>query len=280
MTKEELNGQVNVWIKELKMQELADGTLRNYRPIVQRFIDWIPEDCEISKELVMDFKEYLTKELGATSTRNHNIVVVDKFLKWLGHQDCTVKIFRIQRRQSNEEIITIAEYKKMMRKAKEIGDFQTYNIMKILVMTGIRVGELKFFTVENLDDYYIDVTNKGKERKIIMRQDLRRDLKKYAKEQGIKKGFLFPSPVNDGKMVSDVTIWRRMKKLAGLAKVKKKKVHAHSFRHLFAQIYMSDGGNFNDLSDILGHSSLETTRLYTRTSDSQKRHNLERLKFS
>ena len=80
MTKEELNGQLDAWIKEQKMQELADGTLRNYRPIVQRFIDWIPEDCEISKELVMDFKEYLTKEIGATSTRNHNIVVEDTFL--------------------------------------------------------------------------------------------------------------------------------------------------------------------------------------------------------
>lgn len=280
MTKEELNAQVDAWIKELQVQELASGTLRNYRPIVQRFIDWLPEDADITKELVIEFKEYLTKEVQATSTRNHNIIIVDKFLKWLGKQDCTIKIFRVQRKQSIEDVITIPEYKRMLRKSKEIGDMQTYYIMTILAMTGIRIGELKFFTVENLADFDIDVSNKGKERKILLRQDLRRDLKKYAKEQGIKSGYIFPSPVVEGQMVSFTTIWRRMKKVAGLSKVKKKKVHAHSFRHLFAQIFIAQGGTLSDLKAILGHEDVNTTLLYTQTTDSQKRHILEGLKFT
>lgn len=279
MNKVELTQKLDEWIHEQKMQELADSTLRNYKPIVQRFIDWLPEDIDVSKEIIIDFKRHLETELKATSTRNHNIVVLDKFLKWLDKQDCCVKTFRVQSKQSNEEIITKADYKRLLRWAKQEGDFQSYYIMKILASTGIRIAELDYFTVENLD-FYIDVSNKGKERKIFLRQDLCRELKRYAKEQGIKSGYIFPSPVNAGKMVSTVTIWRRMKKIAGRARVNKKKVHAHSFRHLFAQAFLEEHGDMATLADILGHSSLETTRLYARTSDEQKRHMLERLNFS
>ena len=279
MNKAELNQKLDEWIHEQKLQELADSTLRNYKPIIQRFIDWMPDDVDLSKETIIDFKKHLETELSATSTRNHNIVVLDKFLKWLDKQDCCVKTFRVQSKQSNEEIITKADYKRLLRWAKQEGDLQSYYIMKILASTGIRIAELDYFTVENLD-FYIDVSNKGKERKIFLRQDLCRELKRYAREQGIKNGYIFPSPVNAGKMVSTVTIWRRMKRIAGRARVNKKKVHAHSFRHLFAQAFLEEHGDMATLADILGHSSLETTRLYARTSDEQKRHMLERLNFS
>jgi site-specific recombinase XerD len=279
MTKEQLNACLDEWIREQKLQELSAGTLRNYKPIIQRFIDWMPDESEITKETIIDFKAYLGQELGATSTRNHNIVVLDKFLKWLNKQDCCVKTIRVQSKQSNEEIISIADYKRLLRWAKRLGDMQTFYIMKILASTGIRIAELDFFTVENLD-FYIDVSNKGKERKIFLRQDLCRELKHYAKEQGIKQGYIFPSPVNPQKMISTVTIWRRMKRVAGSARVSKKKVHAHSFRHLFAQAFLAEHGDMSTLADILGHSSLETTRLYCRTSDVQKRHMLEAMNLS
>lgn len=280
MTKDELQELLGEWIVELRLQELSKGTLKNYKPIVQRFIDWLPDDDpKIDKATVIDFKEYLESVLDATSTRNHNIVVVDKFLKWIGKQDCCVKTFKVQSKQSNEEIISKADYKRLLRWAKQTGDMQIYYIMKILASTGIRIGELDFFTVENLD-FYIDVTNKGKERKIFVRQDLFRELRKYAREQGIKTGYIFPSPVKQGQMLAEVTIWRRMKKVAGRARVSKKKVHAHSFRHLFAQAFLEEHGDLATLADILGHSSLETTRLYTRTSDEQKRHMLEAINLT
>lgn len=279
MSKDELQELLNEWIEELRLQELSEGTLRNYKPIVARFIDWLPDDPKIDKALVMNFKKYLGTAVGQTSTRNHNIVVVDKFLKWLGKQDCCVKTYKVQNKQSNEEIISKADYKRLLRWAKQTGDMQSYYIMKILASTGIRIGELDFFTVENLD-FYIDVSNKGKERKIFVRQDLFRELRKYAKEQGIKSGYIFPSPVNSDRMITEVTIWRRMKKIAGRARVNKKKVHAHSFRHLFAQAFLEEHGDLATLADILGHSSLETTRLYTRTSDVQKRHMLEAINLT
>ena len=148
-------------------------------------------------------------------------------------------------------------------------------------MTGIRISELKYFRVENFGSNYIKAFNKGKERTIIVRQDLMRELKRYAREHHITEGFLFPSPVVKGQMIDVSTIWKHMKKIAGASRVKKSKVHAHSFRHLFAQVYLDTyPDNITELADILGHNSLDTTRLYTRTSDAQKRTKMERMNFS
>ena len=155
----------------------------------------------------------------------------------------------------------------------------TYLIMKILAMTGIRIEELSFFTVENVKTNYIPVRNKGKERSIIIRQDLAREIRQYCRDKGIKSGAIFFCKTK-GKMMAKSTIWRRMQKIAGVAKVKKNKVHAHSFRHLFAKMFLGEyNGNIAELADIFGHSSIETTRIYAKTTDEEKRHKLERIKF-
>ena len=126
---------------------------------------------------------------------------------------------------------------------------------------------------------YIKTFSKGKEKNIIIRQDLARELRKYCRENKIKSGYLFKNE-ETGKMLNESTIWRQMKKVAGAARVNKKKVHAHSFRHLFAQVFLNEfSDNITELADILGHNSLETTRLYTRSSDSEKKSKLERLSF-
>ena len=146
-------------------------------------------------------------------------------------------------------------------------------------MTGIRISELKYFTIENLKTNYINVFNKGKERKIILRQDLIRELRKYSRDKHIKDGYIFRGKIQK-QMPAESTIWRQMKKVAGMARVNKKKVHAHSFRHLFAQVFLEQYPNeITELADLLGHNSLETTRLYTRTSANQKRNKLEQLSF-
>lgn len=280
MTKDDLKPKLDEWILEQRLAEYEKSTLNRYEANVSKFIEWLPEDVELSKELMIEYKEHLSEELGSTNTINTNIVEINKFLKWLGLKDCTVKKIKMQSRQSNEEVLSLADYKRLLRFAKRIGDHQLYFIMKILAMTGIRISELRYFRVENMESYYIKVFNKGKERTIIVRQDLMRELKRYAREQGIKEGYLFPSPVKAGAMVTEKTIWQHMKNLAGMSKVKKSKVHAHSFRHLFAQVFLETyTDSITELADILGHKSLETTRLYTRTSDSQKRTKLERMDF-
>lgn len=280
MNKQEMMAHLDEWILEQRLQEYSERTLRAYRYSVQRFIEWMPDDEEITKETMLKYKEDLMQSYDSPKSINCHVIELNKFMKWLDMGEMRLKKVKIQFKQSNEDVLSIADYKRLLRFAKRDNDHQLYYIMKILAMTGIRISELRFFTVENLSSNYIKVFNKGKFRTVIVRQDLMRELKRYAKDNGIKKGFLFPSKVNPEKMVNESTIWRHMKKVAGKARVKKEKVHAHSFRHLFAQLYLEIyTDSITELADILGHESLETTRLYTRTSDAQKRAKLERMDF-
>ena len=186
---------------------------------------------------------------------------------------------RKQHAASNSEILSLSDYKRLLRFAKRLGQEDTYLIMKILAMTGIRIEELSFFTVENVKTNYIYVRNKGKERSIIIRQDLARELRQYCRNNGIKEGVIFFCKTK-GKMMAKSTIWRRMQRIAGVARVGKNKVHAHSFRHLFAKMFLEEyNGSIAELADILGHNSLETTRIYAKTTDEEKRRKLERIKF-
>lgn len=280
MKKEELMPKLDEWILEQKYQEYEQSTLNQYRANTLKFIEWLPDGEEITKDTMLRYKQHLGEIAGSTNSINVWIVTVNKFLKWLGHPELTLKKIKMQAKQSNEEVLSVSDYKRLLRFAKRENKVQLYYIMKILAMTGIRVSELQYFQVENLKSNYISVFNKGKERTIIVRQDLMRELRKYCRENGIRHGYLFPSPEVKGKMVNTSTIWRQMKAVAGHARVKKSKVHAHSFRHLFAQVFLETySDNITELADILGHNSLDTTRLYTRTSDSQKRDKLERMKF-
>ena len=281
MKKGDLETPLAEWILEQRLQEYEESTLERYKANVKKLIDWLPEDATLSKELMIEYKAHLGEVLGSTNTVNTNIVEVNKFLKWLGHPELCVKKVKMQTKSSNEEILSLSDYKRLLRFAKRYGKHQLFYIMKILAMTGIRIAELRYFKVENFGSNYIKVFNKGKERSIIVRQDLMRELKHYAKEQGIKEGYLFPSPVKKGAQITEQAIWQQMKNIAGKARVKKSKVHAHSFRHLFAQIYLETyTGNITQLADILGHNSLETTRVYTKTSDAQKRVQLEAMNFT
>ena len=280
MNKTDLIPKLEEWILEQKFQEYAPNTLKAYANSAKRFIDWLSDDEEITKETMLRYKENLMQDFGSPKSINCHVIELNKFMKWMDMPDLRLKKVKVQFKQSNEDVLSISDFKRLLRFAKRNNDHQLYFIMKILAMTGIRISELRYFTVENLKSNYIKVYNKKKFRTVIVRQDLMRELKRYAREQGIKEGFLFPSPVIPKQMVDESTIWRHMKKTAGQARVKKDKVHAHSFRHLFAQIYLETyTDSITELADILGHESLETTRLYTRTSDAQKRAKLERMDF-
>ena len=280
MNKNELKERLPQFIIEQSEDEKSQNTIKKYSHNIQLFIDWIPDDTEIEKTLVIDFKKYLLEDLHfRTSTINNYIVSINKFLYWCGIHDCKVKQLRKQHAASNSEILSLSDFKRLLRFAKRLNQEDTYLIMKILAMTGIRIEELSFFTVENVKSNYIHVRNKGKERSIILRQDLAREIRQYCRNNGIKQGVIFYCRTK-GKMMSKSTIWRRMKKIAGVAKVQKNKVHAHSFRHLFAKMFLEEyNGSIAELADILGHNSLETTRIYAKTTDEEKRRKLERLKF-
>lgn len=285
MNKQDLISKLDEWLLELKYDEKAVNTLKQYKTNVMKFIDWLPDDEAITKDTTMNYKEHLRTITQSSKSMNVWIVSLNKYLRWLGHNDLTIKKYKMQEQSSNEESLTITDFKRLLRIANRIGNEQLYYIIKVLGMTGCRIGELKYFTVENLEKTprkNIKVYNKGKDREIVIRQDLSRELKHYYKSKGIESGFIFLSndPKCKGKMPAVSTIWRQMQKVAGIARINKEKVHPHNFRHLFAQVFLDAyPENVLDLADLLGHNDLKTTRIYTKTSGEQKRMKLERVNF-
>ena len=280
MNKDELIDRLPEFLTDQTEEEKAENTLKKYAHNISLFLDWLPPGVDVDKNIVIDFKKHLLEDCKfRTNTINNYIISINKFLFWCGESGCKVKQLKKQHAASNSEILSLADYKRLLRFAKRAGQDDTYLIMKILAMTGIRIEELSFFTVENMKSNYIRVRNKGKERSIIIRQDLAREIRAYCREKGIREGNIFPCR-EKGKMMAKSTFWRRIKKIAAAAKVQKNKVHAHSFRHLFAKMFLDEyNGSIAELADILGHNSLETTRIYAKTTDEEKRRKLERIKF-
>lgn len=280
MKKEDLKEKLPHFLLEQSEDEKSQNTLKKYSQNIESFLQWLPDGAEVEKTIVIEYKSYLLNEKHfRTNTINNYIVSINKFLYWCGVNDCKVKQLKKQHAASNSEILSLSDYKRLLRFARRMGQEDTYLIIKILAMTGIRIEELSFFTVENIKTNYIRVRNKGKERSIIIRQDLAREIRQYCRDKGIKTGIIFYCK-SKGKMMAKSTIWRRMQKIAGVARVSKNKVHAHSFRHLFAKMFLEEyNGSIAELADILGHNSLETTRIYAKTTDEEKRRKLERISF-
>ena len=285
MTKQELANLLEKWINELRLEEYGKKTLISYKQEVLVFIDWYNEDKEINKDLLIDYKDFLKSKFHSSSTINKYITITNKFMRFIMPELYTslrLKKIKVQQTTSLDDPIYEQEHKRLLRWAIKLNFEDIYLIMKIFALAGARVEELKVFTVEKLDNY-IKVYNKGKERYLILRNDLVRELKKYCKKNNIKTGYIFRSPKypdDPNKMIHVTTIWRRLKKIARAAKINPKKIHPHAWRHLFSKGFMEVSGNkLEELADILGHSNIETTRLYTKTSKMEKKKTLEKLKF-
>ena len=283
MTKDEIKVKLNDWINQQRLDEYAKKTLTDYRHGVDLFINWIKDDpFAIDKNLMLDYKDYLEVTF-ALNSRNKYIVEINKFLKYCGYKDCTLKKFKTQRKTSIDDPIWEQEHKRMLRWAKKLDMEDMYFILEIFAYTGCRVDELKFFTVESLDSNYIKkVYNKGKERTIILRNDLKRALKDYCKRMGITTGYIFISTspkAKPGAMWDNSTIWRRLKRIAKAAKINPDKIHPHAWRHLFAKKAKEAGIDLDELQDILGHADIKTTAIYTQTSNREKKAKIEKIKY-
>jgi len=267
------------WIEEQGLSEYENKTLQSYSSDINKFINWIETDEFIlDKKLSIKYKDYIRNNFSINSC-NRYIISLNKFLKYLDLKGCTLNKIKTQQKTSIDEPIWEHEHKRMLRWAKTLGMEDMYLILKIFAFTGIRVDELTAFTVEKLNSY-IKVFKKGKERTLILRNDLLRELKKYCKDNGIITGYIFKSPKLKDKMLNPTTIWRRLKKIAKAAKINPNKIYPHAWRHLFAKAFMSIPGNdITELADILGHSKLETTRLYTMSSNKEKKIKMEQIKY-
>ena len=285
MTKDDLKNKLDEFLENEELNELANKTLISYRNAINKFIDYLPNEFEINKKIVINWKNNLAENNYAIKTRNQFIVVVNKFLYFLNLKDCRVKLFKEQEKSNLEEYIAPQEHKRMLRWAKKIDNMEAYYIIKVFASSGARISELRYFTVENLNSNYIKgAYNKGKERTLILTNELRRELKKYCKENNITTGYIFRSPDpklkdDPNRMIDFSTVWRWLKKIAKKAKINSSKIHAHAWRHLFAKQCKDFGIELDELADILGHKDLNTTAIYTKTSMQEKKKKLERIRY-
>lgn len=293
ITKAELKKKIDEFCENERLNEKTKKTIVDYKNCLHKFYNSITtESIVIDKNLGIQYKEYLTNILekgqAKASSLNKYIIIFNKFLKYLDkeNKEITIQKFRTQRKSSLENQMSNQEHKRMLRKAKELCEEEMYMIIKTFAQTAIRISELRYFTVENIQKGpYINIYNKSKERQVILIGDLHRALKKYCKENKITEGYIFRSPDprlkdDPNRMINPSTIWRNLKKIGGIARVNLDHIHPHGWRHLFAKAYLDlPGSNMTELMDILGHSKMETTSIYTRTTLQEKKKKMEMIKF-
>ena len=273
-----LEKKLDEFILSLKEDEKADKTITKYKTNIRAFIEF-SKDKGLTKRTVIEFKEKLDQvDEYLPNTTNNYLVVINKFLNFIGKKDLCVKVIKQQKKFSLEYSLSKSDYHRLLRTAKKYEEYDNYIILRILAETGIRISELAFFKIEVLDKT-MKIKKKGKVREIPVKLDLLREIRKYCRDRKIKEGPIIFNP-KTGKAYADSTIWRRLKKLAGRARINKDAVHPHAFRHYFARCYLETyPDDITGLADILGHASLETTRIYTKLTNKEKELKIRNIKF-
>lgn len=260
--------------KDMQMQELSARTIHKYLADIREWLEQMEDDI-ITKEMVILYKKELSKSYKVASL-NSKIISVNRYLRWLGFPDLVVRTERVQTPNILDKMITKENYFSMLKFAKETGRSKLYYIMKTIAGTGLRVGELKYVTVQVITDGYTQIWNKGKYRYIYFSDPLCMELMEYCNNSGISEGIVFTGR-KEGTVITSAAVWKGLKDIANELGIPEETVFPHSFRHLFAKNYMEKVGDITELADILGHSRLETTWIYTKTTSAEKRKRLELL---
>lgn len=225
-------------------------------------------DWKIKKDEVKKFVMELGK-IYKPATINLYTVALNRYLSYLGLASLHVDTRRIHVKRSLENVISVGEYKQLLAYAKNSGRDKYYAILKTLAGTGIRISELRYITIESVTKGYAIVYNKGRSREIYISKELQKELLIYSERAQIGEGIIFRG--NGEEPITRGAVWQMLKKMADMTGIPLEKVHPHSFRHMMASMYMQSYGNIAELADILGHSSIETTRIYTVTTKEEKR---------
>lgn len=256
-------------------EEKSKATLEKYERDLKAFHLWIGEE-ELSKACVLNYKAYLCDNY-ATASVNSMLSSINSFFTYLEWYELRVKTIKVQKQifASNEKELTKSEYERLLSAAKAKSNQRLYLLMQTICSTGIRVSELQFITVEAISRGRAEINCKGKRRCAFLPTELCKILKEYVKEQKIKSGAVFIS--KNGNPLDRSNIWSDMKKLCKEAGVSEKKVFPHNLRHLFARTYYTLQKDIVRLADILGHSSVNTTRIYTMETGEIHRKQIQRL---
>ena len=257
LTKETITGFIN----HLHLEEKSANTIEKYARDVNAFAVYLNGNV-VSKDLVIEYKQKLIADGYAVSSINSMLAAVNSLFDYLGWIDCKVKSIKIQRQiycPENKEL-TKAEYLRLINAAERNHNNRLNLILQTICGTGIRISELQFITVEAVKNGQAEVSCKGKNRVIFIVKKIKKKLLRYAAERHIKAGAIFIT--KSGKPVNRTNIWREMKSLCKQANVNPDKVFPHNLRHLFARTFYKLEKDIAKLADILGHSSINTTRIY------------------
>ncbi len=249
---------------QLRNDEKSEATISKYLHDIRYFMMFV-NGRRVNKELILAYKEEL-KAKYAISSANSMIVALNAFLGFMGWTDCCIKLFKMQRQVfcAEERELTKSEYIRLVNVAKLRGNERLNLILQTICGTGIRVSELRFITVEAVYRGKAIVSCKNKTRIVFIIRELQKKLIRYIRKRRLTSGAVFVT--RTGNPVSHCNIWREMKLLCGEAKVASDKVFPHNLRHLFARTFYGLEKDIVKLADILGHSSINTTRIYTMTT--------------
>lgn len=251
--------RIESFAEYLRKEEKSENTIRKYVYDVGKFREFTEEE---GKEFLIRYKGELLEKGYAPRSVNSMLASINSYFRFLGHPEWQVKTLKIQREifRPEEKELTKNEYRKLLTVAKSEQNERIFLILQTICATGIRVSELSYITAEAVRRGEAIVSLKGKTRVIFLVSELRQELCEYMDRAGITEGPVFRTAA--GNPVDRAMIWRAMKKLAKDAGINQKKVYPHNLRHLFARTFYDKEKDIVKLSDVLGHSSIETTRIY------------------
>lgn len=272
MNRQILPSHIAAYEKFLRREERAPATIEKYLRDVRSFAAWL-DGRQASRPLAAEWKTHLLSRDLSPATVNGKVSAVNGLFRFLGWEDCRVKFLKLQRRAFRDASrdLTRGEFEQL----REAASGQLALLLETICATGIRVSEVRYITVEVVRAGRADVSLKGKIRTILLPGKLCRKLLKFAGQQKIASGEIFLT--EDGRSLSRHQIWRKMKLLCKTAGVATSKVFPHNLRHLFAVTFYKATRDIVKLADVLGHSSINTTRIYLLTTGAEYVRQLERL---
>ena len=255
--------------------EKSQSTVQKYIHDVVCLLDWL-DARELDKAAVLDHKSHLCEKFAPASV-NAALSSLNAYFEFCGRADLKVRNLKIQRQifVKEEKELSKQEYERLLAAADRKGNQRLYLLMQTICSTGIRVSEARYITVNAIYCGFAEISCKGKYRRVFLPRALCAVLKRYVRERGIKKGPVFVT--KSGKPLDRSNVWSDMKKLCASAGVSEKKVFPHNLRHLFARTYYSIQKDIVRLADILGHSSINTTRIYTVESGAVHNKQIQKL---
>lgn len=263
--------------EHLILEERSAATVEKYIRDVKAFSAYT-QNTSVTKETVIAYKKHLQENYAVRSV-NSMLASINSLFVFLGWHDLKVKSLKLQQQVfcPEEKELTKAEYTRLCRTAERKHNERLNLILQTICGTGIRVSELQYITVDAVKNGEAVVNSKAKTRSVFIVKELKQKLLRYAAEQGIKSGMIFVT--RTGKPISRTNIWREMKALCEEANVNPQKVFPHNLRHLFARVFYGIEKDIAKLADILGHSSINTTRIYIISTGTEHRRRMENMRL-